>query len=82
MSKKPAHEYHLICTTTGESHGGFDNLAGARQYAREEGLEAWEIFHGNLLVERHDPRRLEFTEQKTEPQKRQTSARRTRHTLN
>jgi hypothetical protein len=65
MSKNTAaDEYHLICRTTGESHGGFENLGGARQYAREEGLEAWDIFHGNLLVERHEPRRLEFTERK------------------
>jgi hypothetical protein len=63
MSKKPAapDEYHLICRTTGASHGGFESLAGARQYAREEGLEAWDIFHGNLLVERHEPVRQEFT---------------------
>jgi hypothetical protein len=50
-------EYHLICRTTGESHGGFATLAGAREYAREENLEAWDIFHGNLLVERHEPLR-------------------------
>jgi hypothetical protein len=49
------HDYHLICRTTGESQGGFDTLAGAREYAREEALEAWDIFHGNLLVERHEP---------------------------
>jgi hypothetical protein len=48
-------EYHLICRTTGESHGGFETLAGARQFAREENLETWDIFHGNLLVERHEP---------------------------
>jgi hypothetical protein len=50
-----AREYHLICRVTGESHGGFENLTGARQYAREEGLEGWDIFHGNMLVERHEP---------------------------
>jgi hypothetical protein len=44
-------------------------LAGARQYAREEGLEAWDIFQGNLLVERHEPRRAEFAERKTTLQK-------------
>jgi hypothetical protein len=82
MPKKTAGEYHLICRTTGQSHGGFETLGGARQYAREEGLQAWDIFHGNLLVERHEPGRVEFTEQKTEPQKRRTSARRIRHTLN
>jgi hypothetical protein len=53
--KRPAQEYHLICRTTGRSHGGFETLAGARQYAREEALEAWDIFHGNLVVERHEP---------------------------
>jgi hypothetical protein len=52
---RSAPEYHLICWTTGQSHGGFETLAGARQYAREEALEAWDIFHGNLLVERHEP---------------------------
>jgi hypothetical protein len=56
FAKPAAHEYHLICRTTGESHGGFETLAGARQYAREEGLQAWDIFHGNLLVERHEPK--------------------------
>jgi hypothetical protein len=50
-------EYHLICLATGTSHGGFETLAGARRYAREECLEAWEIFHGILLVERHQPER-------------------------
>jgi hypothetical protein len=48
-------EYHLICRTTGESHGGFESLAGARQYAREEDLKTWDILYGNLLVERHEP---------------------------
>lgn len=57
--KRAAYEYHLICRTTGVSHGGFESLAGARQYARDEGLEAWDIFHGNLLVERHEPGRHE-----------------------
>jgi hypothetical protein len=33
----------------------FTTLAGARQYAREEALEAWDIFHGDLLVERREP---------------------------
>jgi hypothetical protein len=49
-------EYHLIDLATGLSHGGFQSLEAARQYAREEGLIAWDIFHGNLHVERHDPR--------------------------
>ena len=69
MSKKAAREYHLISRTTGHSHGGFETLAGARQYAREEGLEAWDIFQGNLLVERHEPGRAEFAERKTTSQK-------------
>jgi hypothetical protein len=49
-------EYHLIDLATGLSHGGFQSLEAARQYAREEDLIAWDIFHGNLHVERHDPR--------------------------
>jgi hypothetical protein len=32
------HEYHLICRITGESYGGFDTLAAARVFAREEAL--------------------------------------------
>ena len=51
-----ANEYHLIDLVAGVSHGGFDTLAGARQSAREKGLPAWDIFHGNLRVEYHDPR--------------------------
>ena len=49
-------EYHLIDLATGLSHGGFESLMGARQYAREEHLIAWDIFHGNVRTERHDPR--------------------------
>jgi hypothetical protein len=46
-----------ICeSNTGLSCGGFKSLAAARQYAREESAIAWDIFHGNTLVERHDPR--------------------------
>jgi hypothetical protein len=37
-------------------HGGFETLFGARQCAREKTLPAWDIFHGNLRVEYHDPR--------------------------
>jgi hypothetical protein len=48
-------EYHLIDLTTGESHGGFATLNGARQYAREEGLRSWQIFKGQLRIETHDP---------------------------
>ena len=51
-----ASEYHLIDLTTGVSHGGFETLTGARQSAREKGLSAWDIFHGNVRVEYHDPR--------------------------
>ena len=42
-----AREYHLI-DLIGISHGGFVSLAGARQFARQEGLSAWDIFSGNL----------------------------------
>jgi hypothetical protein len=59
MSDDATREYHLICRATGQSLGGFETLAGARQYAREEDLEVWDIFHGNLLVERHEPGRQE-----------------------
>jgi hypothetical protein len=51
-----ASEYHLIDLTTGVSHGGFETLTGARQSSREKGLSAWDIFHGNVRVEYHDPR--------------------------
>jgi hypothetical protein len=51
-----ASEYHLINLATGVSHGGFATLAGARQCARERGLPASDIFHGNVRVEYHDPR--------------------------
>ena len=54
MSKRRVREYHLICRTTGQSYGGFASLAGAREYIREEKLEAWDIFHGNRLVERRE----------------------------
>ncbi len=52
--KRKSQEYHLICRSTGESHGGFATLAGAREHVREEGLEAWDIFNGNRLVERRE----------------------------
>ena len=51
-----ASEYHLIDLVAGVSHGGFETLAEARQGAREKGLSAWDIFHGNVRVEYHDPR--------------------------
>lgn len=53
-NRKPK-EYHLICLVTGESHGGYDSLDDARTAARACGLKAWDILHGNLRVERHDP---------------------------
>ena len=59
MSKRRVREYHLICRTTGQSYGGFASLAGAREYVREEKLEAWDIFHGNRLVERRELDRVE-----------------------
>jgi hypothetical protein len=49
-------EYHLIDLATGVSHGGFETLTGARQYAGEKSLLAWDIFHGNVRVEYHEPR--------------------------
>jgi hypothetical protein len=49
-------KYHLIDLATGLSCGGFKSLAAARQYAREESMIAWDVFHGNIHVERHDPR--------------------------
>ena len=51
-----ASEYHLIDLVAGCSEGGFETLAGARQGARDKGLAAWDIFHGNIRVEYHDPR--------------------------
>ena len=51
-----ASEYHLIDLATGVSHGGFETLTGARQYASDESLLAWDIFHGNVRVEYHEPR--------------------------
>jgi hypothetical protein len=48
-------EYHLVDLLTGESLGGFVSLAGARDEARAAGLTRWDIFQGNLRIERHDP---------------------------
>ena len=56
FSRHRPSEYHLIDLTTGLSHGGFISLAGARQYAHEEAMAAWQIFHGSVCVEQHDPR--------------------------
>jgi hypothetical protein len=53
-ARRKVREYHLICRTTGHSYGGFATLGGAREYVREESLEAWDIFHGNRLVERRE----------------------------
>ena len=60
---KAAHEYHLI-DLVGISHGGFVSLAGARQFARQEGLSAWDIFHGNVRIEYHGPDDWEWSEVK------------------
>ena len=60
---KAAHEYHLIDLVS-TSHGGFVSLAGARQFARQEGLSAWDIFHGNVRIEYHDPDDRERSEVK------------------
>jgi len=35
---------------------GEKTLTGARQYAGDKSLLAWDIFHGNVRVEYHDPR--------------------------
>jgi hypothetical protein len=51
-----ASEYHLINLATGVSHDRFETLSGARRCAREKSLPAWDIFHGNVRVEYHDPR--------------------------
>ena len=40
------------------------SLAGARQFARQEGLSAWDIFHGNVRIEYHDPDDWEVSEVK------------------
>jgi hypothetical protein len=60
-------EYHLIDLSTGFSHGGFESLSGARQFAREKALQAWDIFHGNLRVEYHDPRGISPDDGKQKP---------------
>lgn len=51
-----ATEYHLIDLASGLSHGGFPSLEAARRHAQEEAVIAWDIFRGNLHIERHDPR--------------------------
>ena len=48
-------EYHLVDLLTGESLGGFVTLAAAREEARAAGLTSWDIFQGNVRIERHDP---------------------------
>jgi hypothetical protein len=60
---KAAREYHLI-DLVGISHGGFVSLAGARQFARQEALSGWDIFHGNDRIEYHDPADRERSEVK------------------
>jgi hypothetical protein len=62
---KAAREYHLI-DLVGTSHGGFETLAGARQFARQEALSAWDIFHGNDRIEYHDPDDREGSERKAQ----------------
>ena len=54
MSQAPK-EYHLVDLLTGESLGGFVTLAAAREEARAAGLTSWDIFQGNVRIERHDP---------------------------
>ncbi len=48
-------EYQLIDVCQALSLGGFDTLDDARAAARLEGLEAWEIWHGNRRIEQHEP---------------------------
>ena len=48
-------EYHLVDLLTGESLGGFSSLTGAWEEARDSGLTSWDIFRGNVHIERHDP---------------------------
>jgi hypothetical protein len=56
LASPKASEYHLIDLAVGVSHGGFETLTAARQCAREKGVAARDIFHGNIRVEYHDPR--------------------------
>lgn len=51
-----ASEYHLIDLNLRCFARRVETLLGARQCAREKTLPAWDIFHGNLRVEYHDPR--------------------------
>jgi len=62
---KAAREYHLVDLAVGVSHGGFETLSGARQFAREECLQAWDIFHGDVRIEYHDPHEREGADVKT-----------------
>jgi hypothetical protein len=48
-------EYHLVDLLSGESLGGFVTLAAARAEARAARLTSWDIFQGNVRIERHDP---------------------------
>jgi hypothetical protein len=77
---KAAHEYHLI-DLVGISHGGFVSLAGARQFARQEGLSAWDIFHGNVRIEYHDPDDWERSEVKAKARPLDVSATPRTHAL-
>ncbi len=47
---------HQEYSAQGGTHGGFRSLVAARQYAREEALAAWQVFPGDVCIERHDPR--------------------------
>jgi hypothetical protein len=46
----------VVALAYGVSQGGSRSLEAARRYAREEDLIAWDIFHGNVRVEYHEPR--------------------------
>jgi hypothetical protein len=52
---KADQEYHLIDLEIGITYGGFESLEAARIIAREHALKSWQIFHGNIRVEHHDP---------------------------
>jgi len=66
MPKSPK-EYHLVDLLTGESLGGFASLAGAREEARTAGLMRWDIFRGDVRIERHDPGMEDLSRQDLSP---------------
>jgi hypothetical protein len=49
-------EYHLIDLATGLSHGGFRSPEAAASTPARQPWHAWDIFRGNVRIERHDPR--------------------------